>query len=139
LPVPYPRLQAIIDEAGVRPDMDETSALKLLEPHGARILQVVYDHIAEGCRQNGIRPVWIFLPQVREGLWQEETPAALRAATSAGFAVISLEDVYRGRDIESIRLAEWDDHPNASGHRLIADRLYAAIAADPAAVFGPPN
>jgi hypothetical protein len=138
LPIPYPRLQAIVDQSGVRPEMDETTALKHLEPHGGEILQAVYDYIAEGCRQNGIRPVWIFLPQVREGSWQEETPAALQAARSAGFAVIDLEDVYRGRDIATLRLAEWDDHPNVLGHRLVADRLYAAFAANPAVIFGPP-
>jgi hypothetical protein len=139
LPIPYPALQAILDEAGVRAGMDEAAALKRLEPYGARILQVVYDHIAQGCRQRGIRPVWIFLPQVREGSWQEETPVAVKAAQAAGFAVIRLDDVYKGREITDVRQAEWDDHPTALGHRLVADALYAAFAADPAAVFGPPS
>jgi acyl carrier protein len=38
-----------------------------------------------------------------------------------------------------LRLAEWDDHPNTLGHRLVADALYRALAADPAALFGPPR
>ncbi len=136
LPIPYPALQAIVDKSGVRPDMDETTALKRLEPYEAEILKAVYGSLVEQSLKRGIRPVWIFLPQVREGMWQEEIPATLQIARDAGFAVIDLEDVYKGRDIATIRLAEWDDHPNALGHRLIADRLYAAIAANPGLVFG---
>ena len=74
LPIPYPALQAIVDKSGVRADMDETAALKLLEPYKAEILKVVYDSLVEQSLKRGIRPVWIFVPQVRAGIWQEETP-----------------------------------------------------------------
>jgi aryl-alcohol dehydrogenase-like predicted oxidoreductase len=66
----------------------------------------------------------MFLPQVREGAWQEETAETLRVAESAGFVIIDMADVYKGQDIAAIRLAEWDDHPNRRGHELIASRLY---------------
>ena len=79
-------------------------------------------------RERGIRPIWIFLPQVRGGSWQEETPEAVRIAQEAGFSVVNLADVYEGRDIDTIRLAAWDDHPNALGHQLVADRLYRELA-----------
>jgi hypothetical protein len=136
LPIPYPALQAIVDKSGVRADMDETTSLKHLEPYAAEILKVVYVSLVEQSLKRGIRPVWIFLPQVRAGIWQEDTPATLKIAQDAGFAIVDLEDVYKGRDLATIRLAEWDDHPSALGHRLIADRLYAAIAANPGLVFG---
>ena len=135
LPIPYPALQAIVDKSGARSDMDETTALKHLEPYEADLLRAVYGYLVDQSFKNGIRPVWIFLPQVREGMWQEEIPATLKIARDAGFAIIDLEDVYKGHDLATIRLAEWDDHPNALGHRLIADRLYAAIAANPGLVF----
>ena len=137
LPMPHVGLQSIVDLSGVRPEMDEATALKLLEPHAAAILEVVYRSIADRARAAGAMPVLIFLPQVREGSWQEETPITLRVAAQAGFAVINLEDVYKGRDIDTVRLAEWDDHPNALGHQLVAERLLHAIAADPKLLFGP--
>jgi D-alanyl-lipoteichoic acid acyltransferase DltB (MBOAT superfamily) len=136
LPIPYPRLQAIVNQSGVRADMDEATLKRHLQPHQAEILQAVYDHIGRGSLDRGIHPVWIFLPQVREGLWQEETGPAEQAARAAGFSVINLQDVYKGHDIATIRLAEWDDHPNRMGHELVARRLYDAIAADPALAFG---
>ena len=136
LPMPIPGLQAIVDRSGAKPEMDETTALKHLEPHGAEILKVVYDTIANKARAAGAKPVLIFLPQVRDGSWQEETPTTLRLASEAGFAVINLDKVYQGRSIDSVRLAEWDDHPNALGHQLVADQLFRTIAADPNLLFG---
>lgn len=135
VPIPYPALQALVAESGARPEMDETEILRRLEPLGARILQAVYQQIAARCREEKMAAVWIFLPQVREGSWQEETPEALRLAREAGFTIVSLEDVYRGHDVAAIRLAEWDDHPGAFGHRLVAERLYAELAARTPTLF----
>jgi len=137
LPMPDTRLQAIVDQSGIRPEMDETTALKHLEPYATAILEVVYSSIAERARATGATPVLIFLPQVREGSWQEETPITLRVAAKYGYVVIDLEDVYKGRDIDTLRLAEWDDHPSALGHQLVAEQLFRAIADDPKILFGP--
>jgi D-alanyl-lipoteichoic acid acyltransferase DltB (MBOAT superfamily) len=132
--VPYEGLRAIIQKSGATPGMDEATAQKHLQPYAAEILQSVYERIARESRERGIRPLWIFLPQVRGGSWQEETPQAVALAERAGFTVLNLHDVYDGHDNETIRLAEWDDHPNALGHKLVAERLYRELAAHPDAL-----
>ena len=73
--------------------MDQTEAQRRLVPLRRQILQIVYNRIAERSRAAGARPVLVFLPQVREGSWQEETPETLQAAQAAGFRIIDLEDV----------------------------------------------
>jgi D-alanyl-lipoteichoic acid acyltransferase DltB (MBOAT superfamily) len=133
LPVPA-ALRSIVDRAGIEAGMDEAALAKQLRPHGRAILEAVYRTIAERSRAAGVRPVWIFLPQVRDGSWQEETPEAVAAARAAGFQIIDIGDVYKDRDIATLRLAEWDDHPNALGHRLVAERLYRELAAAPDAM-----
>jgi hypothetical protein len=125
--IPYPFLREAVAKAGLEPGMDEATALRRLAPFRSEILSGVYRHIAAECRKRGVVPVWIFLPQVREGSWQEETPEMLRSAKEAGFVILDLADVYKNQDIEAVRLAEWDDHPSPLGHRLVADRLYAEL------------
>ena len=49
---------------------------------------------------------------------------------------VNLADVFQGHKLETLQLAEWDDHPNQLGHRLVADALYNALAANPATLFG---
>lgn len=136
LDVPYPGLTEILDEAGIASGMDESTVLQRLTPHGRAVLAAVYAHIADQARTHDLRTVWIFLPQVREGTWQEETPETIEIAVASGFTVINLEEVYRGRDIEEIRLAPWDDHPNALGHRLVAERLFAGLEEKRDRIFG---
>jgi hypothetical protein len=135
--IPYEGLRDIVAKAGVKAGMDETEARKRLMPHAREVLGYVYGRIGEESRRHGSVPVWVFLPQAREGSWQEETPDAVALAEAAGFLPINLEDVYKGRDIDTIRLAEWDDHPNVAGHQLIAERLFDGLAGKREVIFQP--
>lgn len=125
--IPFESLREVVARAGLVRGMDETTALRQIRPYGNEILTWTYHHIAEQSRKNGAVPVLIFLPQVREGTWQEETPETLRIAQEAGFVIIDLSDVYKNKDITAIRLAEWDEHPNKVGHELIASHLYDEV------------
>jgi hypothetical protein len=125
--IPYPPLRDIVAKAGVVPGMEEAAALRRLEPYRAEILGFTYRTIAAETRRHGAVPIWVFLPQVREGNWQEESPAMFAAAQAAGFVLIDLSDVFKGKDASALRLAEWDEHPNASGHALVASRLFDAL------------
>jgi len=76
-------------------------------------------------RQHGAVAVFVALDTVGE------PPAApipaLKNAEQAGFLVFNLFDLWQGRDARTLRIAEWDNHPNADGNRLVADRLVALI------------
>jgi len=134
-PIPYDFLRQAAEKAGVVRGMDEAAAEKRLAPYQKEILSGIYARIASESRQRGIVPVYVFLPQVREGLWQEETPEALQAAEGAGFVVIDLSAVYQGRPLASVRVSEYDDHPNRLGHQLVAERLYQSFKAKADAIF----
>jgi hypothetical protein len=133
--VPYDDLREVARRAGVEGKTPETLALRRLMPFREEILAWTYRQIIQRCREQGILPVLVFLPQVTEGSWQEETPAILRIAKEAGFMVLDLSDVYRGQDLVSIRMADWDNHPNAKGHSLIAGRLFEALQANAESLF----
>lgn len=137
--IPYAPLAEIVAKAGLTPELDEATALRKLNPYRAELLASTYRLIVSQVRAKGAVPILVFLPQVRGGTWQEETPETLRTASAAGFIVIDLSDVFDGEDIATIRLAEWDDHPNAKGHRLIAERLYTAIAQRPEIISVTPS
>jgi hypothetical protein len=40
---------------------------------------------------------------------------------------MNLFDVYPASQRAALRVTPWDDHPNAAGHRLIADRLHREL------------
>jgi hypothetical protein len=90
-------------------------------------LEWVYQGIVQSCRERGIVPVWVFLPITLEDPWQDDTASLPRAAEESGFIVLNLVDISRNHDMKSLRVAEWDTHPNAQAHKLIAAKLYDAL------------
>jgi hypothetical protein len=136
--IPYAPLRAIMEKAGLEAQTEETEAHRRLRPFQGEILAWIYQHIVDECHARGIRPVWVFIPQVREGIWGEETPEMLQIAKTAGFIIVNLADVFKNQDLTLFRLAEWDQHPNTRGYQLIADQLYAALQAKRDIIFSPP-
>lgn len=125
--VPFAPLRDILAKAGVPAKTAENIGTRRLMPFRSEILTWTYRRIVEECRQRGVAPILMFLPQVEQGDWVEETPEILRIAREAGFIVVDLSDVYQGRDISTVRVADWDNHPNANGHRLVAERLFTVL------------
>lgn len=133
--IPFAPLAAMLERAGARAGMEEADAMKALGPLRNDVLAYVYREIVEQCKAHGAVPVWVFLPQVTSGSWEEETAGARELAVAAGFVVIDMADVYKAADYKSLRLAEWDDHPNRAGHQLIAQRLYNELLAHRDQIF----
>jgi D-alanyl-lipoteichoic acid acyltransferase DltB (MBOAT superfamily) len=133
--VPYDELLEIAHKAGIKPGMEESEAIRRLAPFREQVLLWLYRHIVQICREQGIVPVWIFLPQLTEGAWQKETDPARQLAKDSGFIVLDFNDMYKGMDTTELYLAEWDKHPNVKGHQLIAERLYEAIRENEGALF----
>jgi hypothetical protein len=135
IPLPDDYLKNLVMRAGVPAKTSQTVAAQRLIPYRTELLSWTYRTIVRRSHELGILPVLIFLPQLERGTWEGETPEILVSAREAGFMVWDLTDVFNGNDIESIRLAEWDFHPNARGHALIASRLYALLNQNAHQVF----
>jgi hypothetical protein len=127
--VPYPELRAIGERAGLRPGMSRDEGIRRLTPFRGEIVDWLYGHLAATIRGHGAVPVWVFIPQVYGDQGEPTVGEDRRVADKHGFMTIDLSDVYAGGAQEDLWLAEWDLHPNASGHRMIAERLYREILA----------
>ncbi|MFN0152288.1 MAG: SGNH/GDSL hydrolase family protein, partial [bacterium] len=123
----YAPLREIAKRAGVDARTGEKLARKRLAEHGDEIITWAYGHLAAACRKRGALPVWVFLPRV-----VHEEPAAERApletiSADAGLALLDLGTAYAGQNVKALYLADWDQHPNARGHEILAERFYRAI------------
>jgi hypothetical protein len=125
--LPYADLIALAQQAGVEAGMTKGEAERLLKPFATEILTLTYRHIIEVSQAHGILPVWIFMPTLEDPLQDAEVVHLVGVAEAAGFTVVNLADAYDNQDPESLVVAYWDKHPNAKGHRLIAESLYQAL------------
>jgi hypothetical protein len=132
--LPYPELIALAREAGVEEGMTKSEAVRLLSPVESEILALTYRRIAEESRSKGIVPVWIFMPTLEYPLQEEKVAHLRNIAQKAGLVVLDLSPAYDGQNPDSLVIAYWDKHPNALGHRLIADQLYLELLANEAMI-----
>lgn len=127
IPVPYEGLLQIAREAGVENETRNVVAESRLQNYGNETLAFIYHRFVQDCRENGILPVFVFVPVVGNDFDPREAVEDLRIAKEQGFIVLDLTDAFDGVKEEDIRLSDWNSHPNARGHALIATRLYEEI------------
>jgi hypothetical protein len=125
--IPYESLRAIVERAGITPDLPAGAIERRLEPFTGEINDWVEGRVVDECRRRGIVPVWVFVPHLKETPGPEDSAELGRRAERSGFVVLNLWDTFRHAYIGSLWVAEWDYHPNAAGHRLLASRLYDAV------------
>ena len=125
--LPYPNLIELARQAGTEPGMTKSEIERLLKPYGSELLSLTFRRVVEVSLENGILPVWIFMPTLEDPLHEEEITHLAGLAEASGFIVLDLSDAYDNQDPESIVIAYWDKHPNAKGHSLIAESLYQKL------------
>jgi lysophospholipase L1-like esterase len=129
-PVPFDSVQRLVSTvtAGAA---SKVEAERRLRPHARDVLGQLYQIMADRSRAAGVAPVWMYLP----GLDRVPDPAdreiLVSAARDAGFTIVDLSGVYEGRPRKEVTVAEYDFHPNALGHRLVAQRLLDELARRP--------
>lgn len=130
--IPYEYLREVVASSTLEPSTSETEGRRLLEPYRRDILSWTYRRTVELCGERGITSVLLMFEHRSAGeVGARQIPETLEVARLAGFSVVELASVYEGYDLDQIRLAEWDKHPNALGHRLIAEQLHGALLERP--------
>jgi hypothetical protein len=125
--ISYPYLVETVKKAELRSDQEEEEMLRRLAPFENELIAWLYREISDACRRQAILPVWIFLPHHQLDRWQQDKAGMRKLAEEAGFQTLDLSSVFENRDFSSFRLADWDNHPNAKGHELIASHLYKIL------------
>lgn len=117
--MPYPFIQKVVDEAGLKRDMSMTELQKRLEPYTMELVNASFGQIVHRLKERGIEPVWIEVPAAADHT--RDIPALVKAAEAAGFATFDLSGKI---DAQGYRISRWDGHYNAEGNRHLADLMY---------------
>jgi D-alanyl-lipoteichoic acid acyltransferase DltB (MBOAT superfamily) len=129
-PVPFDDLNAMVREAGIDQNTPRRIVEQRLASLGPRVLAWFYQRFVAESRSAGICPVFVYMPMVPQLSYASEQ-AEIDLARQAGFTALDLRGVYEGMDRSTLWVAEWDAHPNARAHQLMADRLYDLLRRDP--------
>jgi hypothetical protein len=129
--IPYDFLREIVREAEVDAELPFEQGFRRLKRRGKDMLLGIYPRFTKICRERGIVPYYGYMPNIKETVKQERDPETdaqfMGLAQQAGFEILDVSDAFANQDISTLRVAPWDWHPNARGHKLLADRLYEAL------------
>jgi hypothetical protein len=129
--LPYPEIDTILKEAQIAPDRatDDDYLRARLLPQRDALLRVAFEKLAETCREHGVPVFLVMIPDFGEPIGARRgAPRVNALGAELGFQVIDLQRMLRHMPSESaLKLAPWDNHPNARGHRLIADQIYSEL------------
>ncbi|KAB0269761.1 SGNH/GDSL hydrolase family protein [Microvirga brassicacearum] len=127
----FPFIKNAMDRAGIRPEaLPEEDVLKSkLAPFAEETLRAVFERFHDSTVSWGIRPALVLLEIPNDSRSRSKVFDRLATlAQSAKLPVIDLQGSFsRVRDRQSLWVAPWDEHTNAEGHRLLAERLYSLL------------
>jgi len=123
LPNPYPDLDEFTKRSDITDTMTAPDAVQLMMPDADSALAIVYRRMVAACREKGVTPVWVYIPDVPGRADPGDRGPMLAMAARAGFITLDLGDVFDGFEQDRVRIGEWDQHPNRFAHVVMAERL----------------
>lgn len=126
--LPSNELLSIAKEAGIDSKTPELQAERALGEHWTKLIAYAYGAIAKTCKENGMRPLWLWMPGVISppGL-QPDDLKLVDLAKRAGFVASVLPNPFGTGDKSQLVVGSWDAHPNAAAHKLIANAVYEQL------------
>ncbi len=131
----FPFLDSLLASNGISADLPKAQIQWIGSKVGPDACRMGYEHLTTYCNRRGWVPVWCFVPvpksivSVAEQVEESKELSVLAEETGFGYC-LDLSAAYDGHDPELLRVAKNDIHPNALGHRLLADALLAQLRSD---------
>ena len=127
VPITDPRLQDIINRARVSTWLGTDWIRVRLQPYVYDIVEWSFGKLRAQSEKLGLPLVLLLVETTadKDSKDAEEHLAQLRMrAINAGLQPVRLANVYYNHKVSEIQLSPGDIHPNALGHKLIADKVY---------------
>ena len=125
VPIPFEPLRTVARRFGVRPKVPDGEAMARGRTVADKLDRWTVQRFSQVTAAHGAKAILLALDDVEDDM----TPAKLprQIIRESGLPAIDLLDVYPETDRHALWASSWDSHPNAAGHRLIADRLYLEL------------
>jgi hypothetical protein len=122
---PYSFVRNLMAQLDIHQGSTAVEVRQKMQPYAPLMGQWLLDHLQWDCRHRSVLLIWVAMPTPNsEG---NKFQYHSLPPNSPGMVALSLEGAFGNQDIRSLTVAPWDLHPNASGHRMMADKLYADL------------
>lgn len=125
IPVPFDIGRFVLNTVGLKTRIPWTEAEMRLFRAGERVMKITLDEIKATVGKHDTTAVFVALNPVTDP--PSRRPPALEYAKEDGFLTLDLMNLWEGRDHSALRVAPWDNHPNAAGNQIVAKAMYDFI------------
>jgi hypothetical protein len=130
----FPFIKSAMDRAGIQAEpgkpMPESMVLNSkLASYSEEALRAIVERFRDGTLSHDARPALVLIETPDDSLSRSrEFDRLVRLGQAAKVPVLDLQGSFAGvKDRKSLWITPWDTHSNATGHRLLADRLYSLL------------
>ncbi len=129
----YDSLREIVRQSGASRSDAPLAILGKLAPFRMQAIRSIIDEIKSRAAQHHTPFFIVLMPSPEDGeMSQRRFSGIPELLSSLNVPFIDLRDTFDGiLDMESLRINPFDVHPNARGHRMICNNLYAKLRARP--------
>ncbi|MCW5980490.1 MAG: hypothetical protein KIT09_20585 [Bryobacteraceae bacterium] len=128
----YETLRGIVRRSGAAVELGYRESIRRLQPYRLEVNRWALEHVRETA-SSGASVVVLLVPTADErDVLERRFFSTKRLLKEFDFPVVELLDTFeRVPDLEALRLASWDNHPNTRGHIILFENLYRKLRADP--------
>ena len=130
IPLRYAYLDSFYQQLDLPASVDQITFTREVRPKLEEVFRWGFSEIKRKTEAMGAVPIWILVPSLEPTPTPRQNQILRELAQEAGFYTLNLEDCFADYKDEEVILGEWDRHPNALGHELIARALYEQIDQD---------
>jgi hypothetical protein len=119
----FSQISRLLQEANASAQLPADEFRRRLSPYAGEILTWSLRELASAIRNQGALPVFVLLPLTNRNFEAHEVKQLTEISRNVGALPIALTEVYVSYEPASLGISAWDNHPNAQGHRLIAENI----------------
>jgi len=131
--IPYPELRDWLQREGIQSGSSRLAVRAKLNQMAPQLVVWTWRRMKQQCDERGIQFQLLLKPRLDSVRRDEQIYAQLRElAKTSGLTLLDLTDAYDvAPNVGSLRIALRDEHPNAEGHRLLAEKLHQQMLTSP--------
>ncbi|RIK61840.1 MAG: hypothetical protein DCC65_18370 [Planctomycetota bacterium] len=127
----YPFLKELAEKTRLRKSDSKGKMGTKMGPYRLEVIEDVLRYAQADLEKKGIRFAVLLVPfPAQKDLLKRQTAEVLRRVSDLNLPVINALPAFDGRTQDELRLREWDNHPNALGHRLIFEVMDKQVRED---------
>lgn len=127
-----PCLEKIARNSGARGSGSEALAKLKLQPHVFSLLTCTYERIASLCNAAGAHTLFVYMPIPGVENMPFDPSVTIRLAAAAGMETADFTNWWDKLSASEVTVGKGDNqHPNARGQSMIADRLHQLLQQRP--------